>query len=184
MPQVAAIEVATPVSHSTRLADRHGFGHDLHPSGISIRERRMAESSWYFVRNGQQQGPVSSTELRQSVAPTDLVWKNGMPEWVPAHAVPGCCRRRRRRWRRRRQWDITRRSLNVRSIRTTSAECGNADAAAGRPQRVGDCRGVSGAVQLRGLPGTDRGGDFDHRNLGHQNPSGPSRNGSGRSSGW
>ncbi len=49
----------------------------------------MAEATWFYVRNGQQQGPVSVAELRQYAAPTDLVWQNGMTDWVPAHAVPG-----------------------------------------------------------------------------------------------
>jgi hypothetical protein len=49
----------------------------------------MAEGTWFYVRNGQQQGPVSVAQLRQYAAPTDLVWQNGMTDWVPAHSVPG-----------------------------------------------------------------------------------------------
>jgi GYF domain 2 len=52
----------------------------------------MAE--WYYVQNGQRQGPVSSEDLKQltasgAVGPDDLVWKNGMANWVRAATVGG-----------------------------------------------------------------------------------------------
>lgn len=44
---------------------------------------------WYLARDGKQVGPVSDLELRKIVElghlrPTDLVWRQGMPEWAPA----------------------------------------------------------------------------------------------------
>src|SRR5271165_3621034 len=50
----------------------------------------MAEQ-WYYTQNRQQQGPVSFEELQQlaergNISPRDLVWKEGMPEWVSAGA--------------------------------------------------------------------------------------------------
>src|SRR5262245_42153650 len=43
---------------------------------------------WY-TRAGQQQGPVSANDLRRlaeqgQLLPTDLIWAEGMKEWVPA----------------------------------------------------------------------------------------------------
>lgn len=47
---------------------------------------------WYYARNGQQYGPLSEEQLKQMIAAgqvlsTDLVWKAGMPGWVPAPQV-------------------------------------------------------------------------------------------------
>jgi hypothetical protein len=49
---------------------------------------------WYYSRAGQRLGPIGSAELKQladggQLAPTDLVWKDGMAEWAPAHQVKG-----------------------------------------------------------------------------------------------
>jgi hypothetical protein len=46
-------------------------------------------SDWFYTRNGEKHGPVSSTELRQlatrgQLLPTDLIWKQGMAQWVAA----------------------------------------------------------------------------------------------------
>jgi hypothetical protein len=48
---------------------------------------------WYYSRGGQQAGPVTVEELRGlltngQVAPTDLVWTEGMANWQPAGQVP------------------------------------------------------------------------------------------------
>lgn len=44
---------------------------------------------WHYNRGGKQAGPVSSDELKQlastgQLLATDLVWKQGMPNWIPA----------------------------------------------------------------------------------------------------
>jgi hypothetical protein len=56
----------------------------------------MAEMAkrWYYVTGGQRYGPVSDVELKQladsgQIAPTDLVWKPGMAEWVRANRIKG-----------------------------------------------------------------------------------------------
>jgi TM2 domain-containing membrane protein YozV len=48
--------------------------------------------TWYYTRNGQQFGPHSEEELRRFIAEgrissSELIWKAGMPGWVPAHDV-------------------------------------------------------------------------------------------------
>jgi GYF domain 2 len=51
-------------------------------------------SEWYYAKDGQQNGPVSSRELKQladqgTLLATDVVWKDGMPDWRPAGDVKG-----------------------------------------------------------------------------------------------
>lgn len=46
---------------------------------------------WYYGTQGNQQGPVAETTLREMVASghvtaDTLVWSNGMPEWIPLYA--------------------------------------------------------------------------------------------------
>ncbi len=44
---------------------------------------------WYYAKNGQQNGPVDRSVLEElyrkgELAPSDLVWEEGMPEWITA----------------------------------------------------------------------------------------------------
>jgi hypothetical protein len=53
----------------------------------------MNDATWYYAREGQQQGPMTAEALRSALAnsrvrATDLVWREGMPDWVPANSVP------------------------------------------------------------------------------------------------
>ena len=48
--------------------------------------------NWFVGRNGKQDGPYSWTQLRQfveqgRVVATDLVWREGMPDWVAASSI-------------------------------------------------------------------------------------------------
>ena len=48
---------------------------------------------WYYSKNGIQLGPVEETELRAKlgngeIAGTDMVWREGMTDWLPAARVP------------------------------------------------------------------------------------------------
>jgi hypothetical protein len=52
------------------------------------------EAKWYYARWGQQQGPVTSQQLHSlaqagQLSPNDLVWKEGLPNWVEASRVRG-----------------------------------------------------------------------------------------------
>lgn len=47
---------------------------------------------WYVGRNDKRTGPFTPDQLRQmaatgSLQPTDLVWKQGMPQWVAASTI-------------------------------------------------------------------------------------------------
>lgn len=49
---------------------------------------------WYYMRQGVRYGPVGGPELRKlaangQVLETDLVWRSGLGEWVPAGRVAG-----------------------------------------------------------------------------------------------
>lgn len=54
----------------------------------------MSQIEWYYARDNKQMGPVSSVELKRlatagSIAPDDLVWREGMTEWAAARNVRG-----------------------------------------------------------------------------------------------
>lgn len=47
---------------------------------------------WYYARSGEQRGPVSESQMAQlihtgQVRADDLVWQEGMAEWVPMGSV-------------------------------------------------------------------------------------------------
>src|SRR5690242_14913957 len=55
--------------------------------------RRMAERSWFYASNGQQQGPIPEAQFRDliargSVTPETLVWSEGMSGWQRAGEIP------------------------------------------------------------------------------------------------
>lgn len=48
---------------------------------------------WYYSKSGTQHGPVTQAELQAKissgeVAVSELVWKDGMPDWTPASRLP------------------------------------------------------------------------------------------------
>ena len=54
----------------------------------------MDDSLWYYAIGGERQGPVGFEHLRQlmltgQIAPTDLVWRQGMADWQAAHTIAG-----------------------------------------------------------------------------------------------
>ena len=49
---------------------------------------------WYYSRGGTSVGPVSALDLKHlassgQLGPTDLVWKEGMSDWVSAEQLKG-----------------------------------------------------------------------------------------------
>lgn len=51
-------------------------------------------AQWYYLVNSQQQGPVSSEQLKAlsaggTVTPETYVWREGMDDWKPAKMVQG-----------------------------------------------------------------------------------------------
>src|SRR5262249_2585142 len=50
-------------------------------------------SEWYYARNNQRLGPVSTEQLKQlassgQLSPNDLVWKDAMANWMAASTIP------------------------------------------------------------------------------------------------
>lgn len=50
--------------------------------------------TYFYLSNGQRAGPVSEADLRTFIAQgrlsvSDLVWRDGMPAWAPAHEALG-----------------------------------------------------------------------------------------------
>lgn len=51
-------------------------------------------TQWYFERDGQRQGPLTSQQLRAMVeqgliGPSTLLWREGLDDWVPASKIGG-----------------------------------------------------------------------------------------------
>jgi hypothetical protein len=53
----------------------------------------MAEQ-WYYIKDGEKHGPVHVVNLKrlaqnEKLMPTDLLWKEGLADWVPAGRLKG-----------------------------------------------------------------------------------------------
>jgi len=51
-------------------------------------------ANWYYTKNEEREGPVTPALLKKLanegwLTPDDLVWKEGMPNWLPARKVRG-----------------------------------------------------------------------------------------------
>ena len=54
----------------------------------------VQEKVWFYAKGDQQFGPYLASELRAIAAsgqltPTDLIWKQGLPQWLPVSSVKG-----------------------------------------------------------------------------------------------
>jgi hypothetical protein len=54
----------------------------------------MAEAIWYFADGEEERGPVTEAQIRTLIGTNnltreDLVWREGMEDWVPAGEIPG-----------------------------------------------------------------------------------------------
>lgn len=59
---------------------------------IEIRDE--VPDTWYYIKDGNTVGPVSTDALRRlpttgEIGPNDQVWREGTENWVPAATVPG-----------------------------------------------------------------------------------------------
>ncbi|MBM4125460.1 MAG: DUF4339 domain-containing protein [Nitrospira sp.] len=51
-------------------------------------------ADWYWMKNGEKHGPVDTAHLKQlaqtgQLQPTDTIWREGLPNWVPASQADG-----------------------------------------------------------------------------------------------
>jgi hypothetical protein len=67
------------------------------PPVVGATSPSTGHQSWYYHQFGATKGPVDFSRLQQladagEVVGEDLVWKEGMPEWIHAGRVPGLLR--------------------------------------------------------------------------------------------
>ena len=53
----------------------------------------MAEAIWFFADGDEERGPVTEAQIRALIGtgnlrPDDLVWREGLEDWVPARELP------------------------------------------------------------------------------------------------
>ena len=65
-----------------------------HPGALQPFGEDMADRSWYYASEGQQQGPYPEIQLREFIArgtvtADTLVWSDGMAGWQRAGEIPG-----------------------------------------------------------------------------------------------
>jgi hypothetical protein len=51
-------------------------------------------ADWYWMKDGERQGPMDTAHLKQlartgQLQPTDPIWREGLPNWVPASKAKG-----------------------------------------------------------------------------------------------
>ena len=61
---------------------------------VNLTGEFMSEAIWYFADGDVERGPVTEAQLRaligtDNLKPDDLVWKEGMEDWMPAGEIPG-----------------------------------------------------------------------------------------------
>jgi len=59
---------------------------------MTVMPAPSSQHQWYLARDGQQYGPLTDPELAKFVElghlqPTDLLWREGFPDWRPALSV-------------------------------------------------------------------------------------------------
>src|SRR5262245_26480672 len=59
---------------------------------MTVMPAPSSHHQWYLARDGEQYGPLTDAELAKFVElghlqPTDLLWREGFPEWRPALVV-------------------------------------------------------------------------------------------------
>ncbi len=92
---------SSPIDADTRLYENSEFSARTRESRLqgekpvtASQETRSMDDKWYYSRGGKQAGPISASEIKQLAAsgqllPTDMLWKDGMPEWVHAARFKG-----------------------------------------------------------------------------------------------
>jgi uncharacterized protein (AIM24 family) len=85
-----------------RVGVRSAYGHMANPNTSAFHsdwtERRVESSTpWYFMRDGQQQGPTSLPYIQGMALvgrlPADTpIWAEGLPGWLPVNSIALCRR--------------------------------------------------------------------------------------------
>jgi serine/threonine protein kinase len=85
---------AQPPSLPQRPTAKPPMDIEVTASRPGVQQPPPARPKYFYTRGEEQCGPVSSSELKAlaaagSLLPTDQIWKDGMPEWVPASSAKG-----------------------------------------------------------------------------------------------
>ena len=88
-PELFVSEDLPPVAVTQ---DSLGDGHA--PGKEEGQPRRTSGQRWWYGKNGAEAGPVDQATVQQmlasgSLSSDDIVWTDGMTQWIPARQVPG-----------------------------------------------------------------------------------------------
>lgn len=72
----------------------NNFVSDRLSRGHNQEQKSTVASQWYYLTDEEPQGPVSAEQLKKlaaagQLAPDDMVWKEGMDDWVDASKLKG-----------------------------------------------------------------------------------------------
>ena len=104
-PPVKAPDTAEP-SEELRLAPdpeevvkKQRLPHEVTPKMANVPTKPAPKlqpqvTQWYYARGGKKAGPVTAQFLKEKaqsgqLLPTDLLWKDGLKDWVAASTLPG-----------------------------------------------------------------------------------------------
>jgi hypothetical protein len=85
---------ASPETHSAQVGDNVFLPRNTDDEGLGTHPSGPPETAkWYYSVGDERHGPVSLMDLRQlvlngQVTPHDLVWKDGLDDWVPIANQP------------------------------------------------------------------------------------------------
>lgn len=96
-PSLRSVPPYVAWSGLPRLARRRPTDHHrgIDPPGALWSKRNlMAAIDWYYAHAGEQFGPYSAADIKRladsgKLLPEDLVWREGMEEWIAARKVKG-----------------------------------------------------------------------------------------------
>jgi hypothetical protein len=98
-PELFAAPTVAVAATTGQAAAYGGAAIEAYASSAKEGQSRAAPNvpsgdGWYYVYAGKEQGPVDFTSLYEMfvsrhLAPDTEIWRQGMAEWAPAHAVPG-----------------------------------------------------------------------------------------------
>jgi hypothetical protein len=88
------IQQSQPVAIDFQSLDEPRRPTTFVPDSPRQSEPMEPDAGWYYAQGGQRSGPVSTIRLRQmasagALQPNDLVWKQGLADWISAREVDG-----------------------------------------------------------------------------------------------
>ena len=77
-----------------RINEAYEFLCDEKSTSAPPTRSKPPATEWHYAKNGEQLGPVSSSQLRRmaengELQPSDLIWREGLAAWIPASKLAG-----------------------------------------------------------------------------------------------